>query len=1063
MGYVGRGLNQTGGQYRKLDDISSSFDGSETSFTLKVSNLDITPTAQNLLISINGVIQEPGSAYSMNGSTITFSEAPARDASFFGVVMGEASYIAHDTVGANEMGVTAGAVSASSGVVVDSGKNVQGFNKITSTSFSGVFEGALSSSAQIASNISGSLSNNAIKSLGAGIVSASVLSSPSQGTIRLATNGVNNDVDSGLQTGDSPTFTGGTYTSDLGVSGSVVVKGSLTAQEFKTEFISASILFDSGSTKFGDTAGDIHQMTGSLRITGSGHHYIQTGKVGIGTTTPSHPLEVRGADNGLIISSSAGQRPHLGIFNSSANFVFSANGSRLDLHRDKTLSNHVLSVLSSNGNVGIGLTNPASNLVVSSSTKTDLLVGGNSSVFSDTNRSNVEINGQGTATLGMTIGGAAKGLLYHDGTNSYFRNYANGYFAIYTNNDEHLRVADSGRVIVQEGIELEGGSLASGETGISSSGNGGDLLLYSNGSAHARLSSAGKLGIGTNSPRDVLDVVGDININGSSTRQIKFNDGSESEGAIVFDELADGFIFKVGGSSGSSKKDALRIDNQGNIGIGVTPEDWDEANAFKVLQLGLGACVGGYGTSTPHAFLGNNIYFDDSNNRWQYIVNDTATFYHQNNDGKHIWFTADSGTADAEITLNERMVILNSGNVGIGDTTPPTTLTVKKTGTNGFTSDTDVIRLLGNNGASGYRQSIGWIDNNSRSHATVQIGYVGESSSGPGYGHFFVATSNSTSDEAPTERFRILSAGQVSIGTSSPYGSTPPPLTVRGEGDLDSFGYPQLVLEGSSYDYPGMIFRGSSGTHAAIRVEGGDGLTFWTTPHSSISWSRAMHLKENGEMLLANTRLQGESTTHNRRLLIRGSSTNYLALGPYENNGYAYIESTGQTVGLYHYSSADHIWDGSGNFSLRPYDDNEPDLGESSYRWQDIYATNGTIQTSDEREKENIKTSSLGLEFINKLNPVQYKWKDYDYVKKGKPHERENDETLTKTHQRTHYGLIAQEVKKVLTDSGLTTTDFAPIIYDEDADRYGMRYTELVGILIKSIQELSAKVEALES
>ena len=138
-------------------------------------------------------------------------------------------------------------------------------------------------------------------------------------------------------------------------------------------------------------------------------------------------------------------------------------------------------------------------------------------------------------------------------------------------------------------------------------------------------------------------------------------------------------------------------------------------------------------------------------------------------------------------------------------------------------------------------------------------------------------------------------------------------------------------------------------------------------------------------------------------------------------------------------------------------------MGESSYRWQDIYATNGTIQTSDEREKENIKTSSLGLEFINKLNPVQYKWKDYDYVKKGKPHERENDETLTKTHQRTHYGLIAQEVKKVLTDSGLTTTDFAPIIYDEDADRYGMRYTELVGILIKGIQELSAKVEALES
>ena len=52
MGYVGRGLNQEGGQYRKLDDISSGFNGSETSFSLTVSNLAVTPTAQNLLISI---------------------------------------------------------------------------------------------------------------------------------------------------------------------------------------------------------------------------------------------------------------------------------------------------------------------------------------------------------------------------------------------------------------------------------------------------------------------------------------------------------------------------------------------------------------------------------------------------------------------------------------------------------------------------------------------------------------------------------------------------------------------------------------------------------------------------------------------------------------------------------------------------------------------------------------------------------------------------------------------------------------------------------------------------
>ena len=141
MSYVGRGLNQTGGQYRKLDDISSGFNNSATAFNLTVDNLEVTPTAQNLMISLNGVIQEPGSAFTVSGGTITFTAAPNTAADFFGVVMGEASYIAYGTVGANEMGVVEGAVSASGGVVVDSSKNISGFTKVTSTSFSGIFEG----------------------------------------------------------------------------------------------------------------------------------------------------------------------------------------------------------------------------------------------------------------------------------------------------------------------------------------------------------------------------------------------------------------------------------------------------------------------------------------------------------------------------------------------------------------------------------------------------------------------------------------------------------------------------------------------------------------------------------------------------------------------------------------------------------------------------------------------------------------------------------------------------------------------------------------------------------
>jgi hypothetical protein len=134
------------------------------------------------------------------------------------------------------------------------------------------------------------------------------------------------------------------------------------------------------------------------------------------------------------------------------------------------------------------------------------------------------------------------------------------------------------------------------------------------------------------------------------------------------------------------------------------------------------------------------------------------------------FFKNDNSTVGARLTGedNANSYFNSGGNLGIGDTSPPTTLTVNKAGTNGFTSATDALRFLGNNGSSGYRQSIGWIDNNTRSNATVQIGYVGESASGPGYGHFFIATHPSTTDAAPTERLRVTSGGHVGIGTADP-------------------------------------------------------------------------------------------------------------------------------------------------------------------------------------------------------------------------------------------------------------------------------------------------------
>ncbi len=75
-------------------------------------------------------------------------------------------------------------------------------------------------------------------------------------------------------------------TQSLSVSGSITATGILTAQTLVVQTITSSIVYSSGSNKFGNQLTDVQQMTGSLRVTGSGNHYIQGGNLGIGTSSP---------------------------------------------------------------------------------------------------------------------------------------------------------------------------------------------------------------------------------------------------------------------------------------------------------------------------------------------------------------------------------------------------------------------------------------------------------------------------------------------------------------------------------------------------------------------------------------------------------------------------------------------------------------------------------------------------------------------------------------------------------------------------------------------------------
>ena len=74
---------------REIDDISSSFNGLTTQFPMNVGGSGVTPvTAQQMLISLGGVIQNPNQDFNVSGSNITFTVAPASGLTFFGTILG---------------------------------------------------------------------------------------------------------------------------------------------------------------------------------------------------------------------------------------------------------------------------------------------------------------------------------------------------------------------------------------------------------------------------------------------------------------------------------------------------------------------------------------------------------------------------------------------------------------------------------------------------------------------------------------------------------------------------------------------------------------------------------------------------------------------------------------------------------------------------------------------------------------------------------------------------------------------------------------------------------------
>lgn len=205
----------------------------------------------------------------------------------------------------------------------------------------------------------------------------------------------------------------------------------------------------------------------------------------------------------------------------------------------------------------------------------------------------------------------------------------------------------------------------------------------------------------------------------------------------------------------------------------------------------------------------------------------------------------------------------------------------------------------------------------------------------------------------------------------------------------------------------------------------------------------------------------GQSVACDVNTAIGNNSGNFLNLGFSNvflgNSSGPYVTTGNQNVFIGVYSGGIvgmPTYQTSGNnnihigYSTRPASNtasNAITLGNSSHT---VLRCNVTTITSlsDERDKKDIKELGAGLDFVKGLKPVEFVWNDRD------------DEVKRDIKD---FGFIAQDLKKSQEDAELADT--LKLVYEENPEKLEASYGKLVPILVKAIQELTAKVEALEA
>jgi hypothetical protein len=446
----------------------------------------------------------------------------------------------------------------------------------------------------------------------------------------------------------------------------------------------------------------------------------------------------------------------------------------------------------------------------------------------------------------------------------------------------------------------------------------------------------------------------------------------------------------------------MRIDSSGNVGIGVSDPDAtldisggsNKLGILRVTQRASGAAAYGLDVGLDPT-LGDPVF--------SRIVNDTVT----------------------EVFRIQR----SSGNVGINNTSPNTKLDIIGSSTNG-SGVVDTLRLRNTGTSVNDGPRLQFTSGTSTSGAA--IGSQGKALNSADL--LFYAGGNN-------ERMRIDNSGNVGIGTTSPSEKL---VLANGSNEI-KFG-----LDGSSHDIfsngktfnigttDGTVVRFFENNSEAMRLSGGNLLVGKTATDSG---TVGFEVAQDGHVYVTvnNTLpfyINRQSGSELQRFASNGTTVG--SIKTYNST----VQYGGAAAAIYLDTAAFLPANASGRT------DNTIDLGNGSYRYNDVFATNGTIQTSDRNEKQDIAEltdAEQRVAVVAKGLLRKFRW--IDAV------EEKGDEA------RTHFGIIAQDLQAAFADEGLDAGDYAMFTSstwtDEDTGeertRMGVRYSELLAFIIAAI------------